>query len=397
MNEKDFSRKLGQITPEVPQGFHQAMESTLSDIVRDEFNSRSKVSRRFSGRTLALALVIVLLLSTVAMALMNWVSMENIFGTVPKNASKIMKSNLATVTVNNVEITIKEAGYDGMSLYLLYSHRMLDVDHPMGGVDEHSANRYLTQEDWQAYGDYQVGWWVDNIWFDGKPMDMPGGSSGSTSGTEVNGEIIESQLWRLSEEDVYLDGKVEISLPIGERQDLKTLFASERNEDGTLPLPDDGMVTFTLDTTLEEGDVLKTHPNARAEFDTLTATVSEVVYTPIMAYINVDIDVKDEAIADFIARNGDGYYGDSGELFWSYGAADVVDEWGVYSLVMVDGEGNVVLPNMEEEYGYLYGSSGYNGKKLEYLFPYLDEYPEEMYLVQSHEGVLDLDHKIKVK
>ncbi|NLO84492.1 MAG: DUF4179 domain-containing protein [Clostridiales bacterium] len=398
MNEKDFSRKFRQITPEVPQDFHQAMKSTLSNIVRDEHNNRGeiKVGRRFSGRTLALALMIMLLLTTVAMALMNWTVFENIIGAVPQNASKIMKSNLATVTVNNVEITIKEAGYDGMSLYLQYSHRMLDMDHPVGEVGEGDGKRYLTQEDMQEYSDYKVGWWIDNIWFDGKPMDMPAGSSGTTNGTEVNGEIIESQLWRLSVEDVYLDGKVEISLPIGERQDRRAIYAT-KNEDGTLPLPEDGMVTFTLDTTLAQGDMIKTHPNIPTEFDTLTATVSEVVYTPIMAYINVDVDVKDEALADFIARNGDGFYGEEGELFWKYGPADVLDEWGVYSLVMVDGDGNLVLPNMREEYGYIYGGSGYSTTSLEYLFPYLDQYPEEMYLVQSHEGVLDLDHKIKVK
>ena len=62
-------------------------------------------------------------------------------------------------------------------------------------------------------------------------------------GSSVPGEIIESWSYRLDNEDLYLpDGKIEISLPIGERQPLDDYSLLNHpevyEEDGTLKLPE---------------------------------------------------------------------------------------------------------------------------------------------------------------
>lgn len=398
MNHSELSRRLRRITPEVPQSFHLAMENTLSGILTDELlkSEETKVVKRFSGRVLALALLIVLLVSAAAMALMNWTVFENIFGGMPKNADQIMKSDLGTVTVNNVQITIEEAGYDGMSLYLLYSHRMLDVAHPIGEKDETTGKRYLTGEDLQLLSDHNVGWWIDHIWFDGKCMDMPGGSAGNTNGTEVNGEIIESQIWRLSVEDMYLDGKVEISLPIGERQDLQTVYAT-KDADGNVLLPENGMVTFTLDTSLSEGAVTIETPNIATDYLTLTAKVSEVVYTPILTYLTLSFDVKEEAFAAYIEKNGEGYVDENGVMYWAFDESEIVSEWNPYDLALVDQDGNEVFPSMNDQYGFIYGINSWGGEGMELLLPYIEEFPDELYLTHVINGAADMDKKIRVR
>ena len=51
---------------------------------------------------------------------------------VPESAAALIRKDLYQATVNNVEITVREAAYDGRSLFLVYSFRMTDVDHPLG-------------------------------------------------------------------------------------------------------------------------------------------------------------------------------------------------------------------------------------------------------------------------
>ena len=57
----------------------------------------------------------------------------------PVNADSIMQKELYRETVNGVEISILEAGYDGRTLLLRYSFRMPDVENafdPDGISDE---------------------------------------------------------------------------------------------------------------------------------------------------------------------------------------------------------------------------------------------------------------------
>ena len=138
MKINEFKNTLASVTPEVPEHFHSRVEMTLENIVSQEVQMKESTKQairtagRFSRRTLVIALAIVLALGAIALAATQWHLFDTLsFMTgddMPKNADSIMQGNLYQDTVNNVEITVQEAGYDGRTLLLRYSYRMLDVD-----------------------------------------------------------------------------------------------------------------------------------------------------------------------------------------------------------------------------------------------------------------------------
>ena len=395
MNDREFALRMKNSAPEVPAAFHAAMTNTLNSIVTKEASAPARQrAPRGMRRALALALIAALLLGAAAYAAVRWRVFDGVFGKTPENAGTIMRGDLYQTTVNNVEITIKEAGYDGMTLYLLYSYRMLDVDTPLGGEG------YVTMEDLQLLQDHNVGWWVDHIWFDGQCMDMPANSGGTTSGSETPGEILEFQYWRLDNENVFLpDGTVEISLPIGEKQSLEDYYLRDHpekfDENGNMLLPEKGIVTFELDTSVR-GRVVTETPNIVADLPLLTVSVSKVVYTPILMYVTLDMNVKPEAFEAYIAENGEGFYDREGNLVYLYSGMDVIGGWAL-SLALVDGEGNEVFPNLREDGSFNYGNNGFGDHWTEFLFPYADSYPDTMYMAPMENGVADMSRAVRVR
>lgn len=404
MNCEDLRTRLDAATPDVPVDFDAAMRRTLAGIVAEESAMPFSRPRRMTRRLALVLVLITLLLASAAVAAIHFNIFDAIYGKTPLNASKVMQGNLYQTTVNNVEITVKEAGYDGRTLYLMYSYRMLDVDTPLGEYRDDgdgSDGAYITEEDSRLLYDHNVGWWVDHIWFDGMCMDMPNNSGGRTGGSPTPGEIVEYQYWRLDNENVALNGEVEISLPIGERQSLEDYRRQEHPEkfddQGNMLLPEKGIITFKLDTSDMRDKVTETHPNIEADLPQLTAKVVDASYTPIMMYVTLELNVKQEAMDAFIAENGDGYYNEEGVLLWPYGGMDVFDRW-IYSLTLVDAQGNEVFPNMREEHGYIYGNNGYGDHWAEFLFPYAESYPEEMWLAPMDEnGKGDISLGVRVK
>lgn len=401
MNKRDFSARLALVTPDVPDVFHEAMQKTLGSIVAGELNermsepARPKRIRRGTRRTLVLALLIALILATVAVAAFHWKVFDNLWpfsGTTPQNADSLMQSALHQETINNVEITIHEAGYDGRSLFLLYSYRMLDVDTPLGMYRTGESGPGIGEEDLRLLYDHNVGWWIDHIWFNGQCMDMPGGSGGDTSGSATPGEIIETQIWRLDKEEVFLDGKIEISLPIGERQSLDAYRLKEHpeayGEDGGLLLPQKGMVTFTLDASDTLSRVITEHPNIETVTPDVTMKVREVCFSPLLTYIYVDLEGNPDAIAAYKAENGEGYYDEEGNLLWPYGGMDVYP-W-VGEMTLVDKEGAVLFPDY-------YGGEGYGDATAEFIFPYRETWPGELYLAPVVEGAGDMTRAVRVR
>ena len=175
MNSNEFKEKLLTVTPDVPEHFHNRVEMTLENIVAQEAQMKEstkqamKTAGRFSGRTLAIAIALVIMIAAVALAATQWKlfgALPHLAGESPVNADSVMQKDLHTETVNNVEISIKEAGYDGRTLLIQRSYRLLDVDRVLGEQDNYE----------QMLWDRHVGWWIDHIWFNGKCMDMPGGS-----------------------------------------------------------------------------------------------------------------------------------------------------------------------------------------------------------------------------
>ena len=383
MNSNEFKEKLLTATPDVPEHFHNRVEMTLENIVAQEAQMKEstkqavKTAGCFSGRTLAIAIALVIMIAAVALAATQW----NLFGALPHlagespvNADSVMQKDLHTETVNNVEISIKEAGYDGRTLLIQRSYRLLDVDRVLGDQDNYE----------QMLWDRHVGWWIDHIWFNGKCMDMPGGSESIVTGSDVPGEVIITEAWRLYEEGVYLDGPTEISMPIGEIQDIDDYYhhPEKKDEEGNLLVPDKGIVTFTFDPGDMQSKVKTFHPEQETVLPELTAKVKEAVFTPLMTYITLDITVSPEAMAAYIAENGAYYTDEDGNLLWERDGLDIVDPWAM-SLALVDGSGNILFPE----------SDGYDGawaEGAEYVYPYLENMPSELWMApvdEETEGV----------
>ena len=325
----------------------------------------------------------------------------------PESAAVLIQPILYQETVNNVEITIQEAAYDGRTLFLQYSFRMLDVDTPLGLTAKEAYGDDLPDgvaPDQYVYSmaegaedllyEHNVGWWIDGIWVDGNELeDMPDGSGQYLSGTAVPGELTETDVWRLDNVGVFLEGKVQISLPIGARQDYMEYSRSEHPEkydaDNRLMLPENGMITFEFDA----GDILSgvqvIHPEGETVLPDVTVKVRDASFTPLMTYINLDLEITPDALDAFIAENGEGQLDEDGEVIWPYGPMDVFGEW-VESLMLTDGSGTVLFPDN-------FGPAAYSDESAEYLAPCLETIPDALYLAPvGEDGVADMSLAVPI-
>lgn len=358
--------------------------------MKDSTKQTMKKAGRFSSRTVAIALAITLMLGAVAFAAATqWHLFDHIpFLTgndTPKNADSLMQSDLYHETINNVEINVQEAGYDGRTLFLKYSYRMLDVDK--------AFTDGITVDDELLLYNHNVGWWIDNLWINGKCMDMANGSGGLKTGSDVPGEIIVVEYWRLDNEGFSLNGPVQISLPIGERQNLADYSRKNHPEmyvvDGTLKLPDKGVVTFTYDAGDIRSQVTTFKPDGETVLPEVTAKVREAAFSPLMTYITLDLKVDPDVLAAFIAENGPGEKTENSEVIFPYSAMDVFSKW-INSLELVDRKGVLIFPGH-------YGLDGYGNEWAEFLYPYLENIPDELYLAPVENGAADMSQAVRVK
>ncbi|MEG0269524.1 MAG: hypothetical protein RR821_04660 [Clostridia bacterium] len=405
MKQQLIHDQFDQWMPEVPESFHQAMCHTLDSIVASEQSQQAAKHSVTTSQPLkrkrpiwALALLILLLLGTVAFAAYHF----NIFDTLsfmtgpaPKGADQLMQSNLANVTINNVEINVQEAGYDGKTLFLRYSYRMKDVQEPLGIIEDGKIVDGIGMESTVLLQEHNVGWWIDQLWLNGQCVDMPGNSGAVTSGSAIPGEIIQTEYWRLDNEDVALSGKVEVSLPIGERQpleDYRLMTHPEKyNADQTLKLPDKGIVTFTVDTADTLAKVRFEHPNIPVKGENVTAQASEVCYSPLMTYITLKLEGDPSALAAYKAENGAGVYSEDGKtLLYEYGGMDVFGGW-IASLTLVDESGAPLFSNQG------YGCNGYGNVWAEFTYPCLETIPAQLFLAPMEDGIANMAQAIVVK
>lgn len=397
MNKTNLHDQLSDIMPEVPDAFRTAMRDTLAEIVAQEEAQPKRVRRPFGvRRAVVLALLAALLLGTAACAAMHWHLFDTISfmtGVNPLRADEVMQANLAEQTVNGVKITVREAGYDGRTLFVEYAYQFPDVTTPMGSYRNGVAESGLGEEDFKVLEEHGVGWWIDNIWFDGRMMDMTTNSGGDYSGSPNPGELIFTEYYRLDNGNVTLSGPVEVSMPIGERQSVRDYSMREHPErydaDGKLLLPDKGMITFTLDARDTLSKVVTEHPNVPYTNDEVTAKVAEFCRTPLLTYITLNMEPNAEALAAYIEKNGDGYYDEEGNLLWPYSGMDVYGDW-LTSLELVDGEGKLLFPGHN-------GNNGYGDKWAEYMYPYIETVPDELWLAPILEdGAGDLTRAVRV-
>lgn len=397
MNEKELRTRMQQNMPEVPENFHRAMENTLNRIVQEEQADPVRALAFRPRRTLALALAIALLLGTVAFAAYRWQIFDTLSlltGQNPKNADQVMQSNLAQTTVNGVEIAVTEAGYDGRILFLRYSYRLPDFEESLGVYKDGQLMEGLLYEEDELLSEYNVGWWTDNFWIDGLTMEMFSGSGGVTTGSDVPGEIIVTEYWRLDAGAVRLSGEVDISLPIGAKPDTSKYFPlfehpEWKDENGNFKMPDEGLVTFTLDTGDMLDQVVTEHPNLPVELPEVTAKVTEAAYSPLMTYITLDLQGNPDAWDAFEAEHGEGWTDEDGNVIMPYTAMDVHGDW-VCNLHLVDGNGAELFPGE-------YACSGYGDDWAEYLYPYIENLPDELWLAPIQNGAADFSRAVRVR
>ena len=394
MNKRNLKHTLQTSVPNPPEIFSRAMRDTLSDIVRAETQKEPQSMKNIvtKRRIMVYAIIAALLIASVAIAavlLQNNV-FYNTMGVTPENAESITHFNLADEIIGDAEVKVVEAAYDGISLFISYSIRDLNATEPMGVDDDPSGMRLLTQEDYDQMAALGVGWWVDHIWIDGKSVDMPNMSGGIDAGTETPGEILYSMLYRLDQEDVYLDGKeVRISLPIGERQSLDSLVI-DREHDQTA-LPDKGMVSFTLDCSVRDR-ITELAPNVETKGVRWSAKVSRAVFTPIQTYMTVDWAVDPDVMQAYIDQYGEGYADEKGNIYWYYDGVDAVG-MEVQSLQPVDKDGVPVFDTWE---GF-YGNQGVGPDQAWFTFPYTETLPDELYLAPTMNGKIDMEYAVRIK
>ena len=387
MKQETFCKELAALTPEMPESFHLRVETFLGDKVREEAQAPAtperrtlRTGRRIGRRALVIALIAALLLGTAALAATQWDifrTLRVILGVQPPTADSVMQSVLCHETVNGVDITVREAGYDGRTLLLQYSFRLPDMAEPLGDLEP------VTQRG--------VGWWVDAFWINGQAMDMAADSGSDYTAGDVPGEIIRTDYWRLDNLGVTLSGEVEIALPIGEMQPAEYRRAIYDAETDQYTLPDRGIVTFRIDTGDTLSRVVTLCPDAEAILPDVTARVTEAAFTPLMTYITLELAVNPASLEAYQAEHGMGYYAGDGTLIWAYGGADVFAEW-AESLQLVDGAGEMLFP------GY-YGGNGVGNTWAEFIYPYMDAsaLPEEMWLAPVRDGEADMTLAVRVK
>ena len=214
MKKREYAEAVERCIPQTPPVFHQAMSRTLEAIAAQAPAQERAAEVRPAlptRRALAFALAALLLIATAAVAATHWNlfdALSFLTGANPTNADLVMRRNLYQTTINNVEITVREAGYDGRTLLIQYAYRMLDVDTPLGLYREEFAGypedqrEGILEEDSNLLYEHNVGWWIDQLWIDGQCVDMPGNSGGVTTGTPNPGEIVQTEYWRLDNEGV---------------------------------------------------------------------------------------------------------------------------------------------------------------------------------------------------
>lgn len=391
MKQETFRRELNDLIPDVPENFHQRVEAFLTEKVDREFNEKEHAKRaartgiRISRRALVFALIAVLALSTVALAARQWGifdALRVIVGQQPPTADHVLQADLHQETVNGVEITVKEAGYDGRTLFLQYSYRLLDVSEPLDFPDGESG---------ELLSEYHVGSWVDAFWINGECMDMANNSGSEEQLTDVPGEILRTEYWRLDNLNVALTGEVTITLPIGETQDLAYRKELYDRETDAYRLPDRGVVTFTLNVGDVLDQVVTLHPCVETVTSDVTVSVSEVSFTPLMTYITLSMEGDPDSLAAYKAEHGEGYTDAQGNVTWPFSGMDVYGEW-ISSMELVDGQGQRVFPDH-------YGMNGCSDTWAEFTYPYLDpeNLPDELWMAAVTDGVADMTQAVRIK
>lgn len=394
MKKHDFHDALKAAIPDASLSFGFALRKTIAGFAQPEGEKEGPMPMKpVISKRRALTVVLAAMLAVAAVATAAALIARNVFdvtmGDTPANAASLTHYNLAKERIGDAEIAIREAAYDGMTLYILYSIRDLTATQPLGAFDAQTGERLLRSEDYDRIDKLGVGWWWDSLWIDGEPVSMPNMSSFEDLPGEEPGEIRYYAQYRLDQAGVFLYSEsTEIALPIGERQPMAVLTITQ--EPYHVAKPQKGMVTFHMDCSNRDQVIAKT-PDIPTDAGQWRAKVSRVVYSPIQLYVTLDWEIKPDVLRDYIAENGDGYY-ENGVKYWDYDGLAVCGSE-IMSMTLVDGNGK---PMFETLQGF-YGCKGAGNTEAWYTFPYAEKYPDTMYLAPEIGGELDMTKAVRVR
>lgn len=339
----------------MPDSFEQRVRQTLDAV------GKEPKMKKISYRACILAAALVVLLAATALAAVHWEALEKLMGQSAPAADGVMQGNLHQETVNGVEISVQELGYDGRTLWLAIAYHLPETE-GQGEPEERLSAR-------------SVGWWLDTLWVNGRQVSIPSGSFIQTEETDTTGQLMQYAWFRLDNENVFLDGETEIALPIGDNQPVSSYYPAQEHPehfdaDGGLMKPEKGLVTFSF--TPNVLDVTAEHPQVSAVLPMSTVQTKESVFSPILTYITLSVEAaenSDEAILDWL-----------------------------WSLTLVDENGTPLFPDLEKEYtGFQYGLNDYADSTASYLFPCRDSWPTTLYLAPAVDGTADMTQAVKVK
>lgn len=358
MKQNEFCRQMTSATPDMPEHYVQHVHLVLEGIAAQK--KQPAAHRRISKRAVvALVALGVMLASITAYALTQWrtfVQLADVMGhQVPQEAGQLMQSNLHSQTINGVKITLQEAGYDGRTLLLQYSYIFPDMGEPLGSpaADGSFPLKYDALELMTSYG---VDWWTDQLWINGQAIAMPGGSGSMDAASAVPGEIIHTEYWRLDNENVCLQGAVEITLPIG-------------SSEGS---------SFTFAFDAPEAQQMQTAPlHTHADLGTFSATVTDAAFTPLMTYITLTYETSTEPPAPAEGSQ------------WPFGASKECLAW-VYSLQLVDQHGNPI-------FSIPYGVESLSSTEAQFYLPHVPDTCGALWLAPVSGARADMSRAIQVR
>ncbi len=392
MRNNELKSALRMAVPEASPLFGDTIRKTLqkladTDTVKESPMIHARAKRRTALLVLAIIVTVAIIATGATLLATNLFSVT--MGDTPANAASLVQYTLAEETIGDFKVTVKEAAYDGMALYVLCSVRDMTATEPLESFTVDTGERYLTESANETIRNRNVSSWRDGLWIDGQYVSMPSMSVSLEQPGDENGELLYYFKYRLDQAPINLTGTiVEIALPIGEQQTNETL--PKDAESGLPQKPDAGTIAFNLDCSTSD-QVTKAHPDVQAEGINWTAAASQVVYSPLQLYITLDWSIRPEVLAAYIEENGDGYYLD-GEKMWDYDAVEVCGSE-IMSMQLVNADGTPVFETM---HGF-YGCGGVSNTQAWFTFPYAPSYPETMYLAPASVNGYDMTQAVQIR
>ena len=387
MSEQNIKSLMVLASPEMTEHFQRHVRNTLDGLEKEEPLSVRRNNGHGSGRLvrrgLAVILSTVILLGTAALAGSSWGLLDKLaaqLGTqVSPQVQELMQRDLFKTVVNNVEITVREAGYDGRTLMVRYGYRILDDENIYD-------NRRVAEAEGELYA-HGINRHIYQLWIDGQGVQAPDGW-GVTEGSEIPGEIIYSDYFRLDHAGVCLNKSTQITLPLAEQLTDAELHALWSASDKLWSKPDHGTITFTYDARDIQSRIKTLKPDQRLALSQGTARTEEICFTPLMTYITLELQADEDALAVWAAEHDQ-----NGRM--------IFDDW-LDSLALVDKDGDPVFPVGTGLYAYV-NETDHAGQFedvqqwVEFTYPYMENIPDVLYLAPVKEGTADLSAGIMVK